>query len=494
MKTTAYIRYIVLMFVCCCLLLQSCNGRNPNLSKKQLLALENDTTRTVSETPAFEFPDTSYVPPVGAKYTEIRSIDPASPPITLKVSVTGGEKQPLKLSRFGSFVENVILKTPGENDFFLTNTHITMGGFSNYVNTQVYKLGDHFIVSDALGIRLFDPSGNFLQNLLLSEFEGKRNVLNIEIDFEGYKQASMLDILGTRCFLTFIDYGGEWKNFFAFIIPNGQGDAKIWAGEFNLANRPFYTPSELAPLTPGVKMLPVRNLPTGMFVDDNVRFSFQRGRDPVAVTFNNMGDTLCKFANYAEGNGGAYNSDKSFFYRADGALFFRHEFCDTVFRVQSPNRILPVYRFDFGAQRLSSSESASNRTQGKLVPWKWLVFKDAMILIFSEGRDCPDCRTRSEVTFHCLLFDKQTGISTPIDMKSRYPENILIENDIDGFLPLPLNTVRIQDGEIIATFTKSQIEEILKNNAGNINMETVSKMKTAADKLKQNEMLVMVVH
>lgn len=485
--------HIAISLVICCLSILSCGNRNPNLSKEQLLSIANNAIQTVPETPAYVFPDTSYVPPAGAKYTEIRSIDRASPPVTLKVNIPKGEKQTLKLSRFGSSIEYTLLRLPDEDDFFLSNTNIRMGGFTNYVNTQIYRLGDHFVSSDALGIRLFDPSGKFVQNLLLSEFEGKRNDRKIEIDFEEYKRASLLDISGTRCFLTFIDYEGVWRNYFD-IIRKGRGNEKIWAGEFNLANRPVYNPSsELSSLMPGVEMVPVRNAPAGLFLNDTTLFSFQRVRDPIALTFNNMGDTLCKFKNYADDNGGAYSSDNSFFYRADGALFFRQEFCDTIFRVQSVNRIVPAFCFDFGAQRLKASESASNKTQGKIVPWKWFVFKKMMILIFSEARDCPVCRTRGEVTFHCLLFDKQTGAPTAIDMKSLYPENILIENDLDDGFPIPLNSLRTQGDEIIATFTKHQIEEILKNNVEKINAETVLKLKTAANKLNNNEMLVMVI-
>ena len=484
------VRFIALMFACCLSLL-SCGNRNPNLSKKQLLALENDTTQTNSETPetpAYVFPDTSYVPPAGAKYTEIRSIDPAAPPVTLKVSVPQGEKQSLKLSRFGSSVEYVVLRLPDENDFFLTekfSTPIQILGINNYKFTYIDRLGDHFIASNGSGVRLFDPSGFFVQDLLMSE--------KADRVFEGEKFASMLDITGTHCYLAMVDFEGNPYNVRDFLVK-GHSDAKFWAGEFDLAKRPIFTPSsELTTLTPGVELVPSRSFPAGMFMDDNTRFLFQRGRDPFAITFNNMGDTLCKFTNYADGNGGAYKSDVSFFYRADGALFFRHEFCDTVFRVQSANCIVPVYRFDFGAQRLSSAESASNKMQGKFIPYKWFVFKDAMLLIFSEGHDCPDCRARNQVTFHCLLFDKQTGKPTPVDMKSLYPENILIENDLDGFLPIPINSLRIQDGVIIATYTKSQIEEILKNNAGNINTDTASQMKKSAEELKQNEMLVMII-
>jgi len=494
--------FIILTVFFCQLSLLSCGNRNPNLSENRLSAIVNDTTRMVEEASALIFPDTSYVPPEGTKFTEIRSIDPDSPPVTLKVSIPQGVKEPLKLSLFGSTVEYVTLRFPDENDFFLSGTGVSLyfnrGGISGPPNTQVNRLGDHYVTSDALGIRLFDPSGRFVQNLLLSEFEGQqRNLQKIDIDFDGYKKASMLDFSGTRCFLTFVDYEGSenfyWKlNGLQHLDRAGKG--KIWVGEFDLTKLPLLTPqSELPVLTPGVEMVPVRDLPVGRFIDDDTRFSFWSVLNPVAITFNNMGDTLCKFTNY-ETSGGAFFSDKSFFYRSESELFFRNKLCDTIFRVHSANRIIPAYCFDFGAQRLTLSEATAGKTQGKLIPDVLLDFKNSMLLIFTEGRDCADCRTRGEVAFYCLLFDKKTGRPTAIDLKSQYPENILIENDLDGGLPIPLNTLHIEGNDIIVTYTKVQIEEILKNNANAIPAETVAKLKTLADTLKQNEMLIMRVN
>jgi len=491
-------RFITLILIACHSSIVSCGNPNPNVSSKKLLELANDTTQKVDEKPPYVFPDTSYIPPAGAKYTEIRSVDPASPPVTLKVSVPQGEKQPLKLSMFGSRLEYVKLRLPGENDFFLSETKTDMyfnrgGSMGGPSKTQVYMLGNHFITSDPLGIRLFDPSGNFVQNLLMSEFEGQeRNVNNIKIDFNSYKRAAMLDISGSRCFLTYVDYEGKDSNYFNLIIGR-PSEAKFWAGEFDLAKRPIYMPQkELPALTPGVEMVPVRNLPSGKFMDDNTLFDFHRAGNLTGITYNNMGDTLCKFASY-EGSGGSYATDKSFFYRANGAFFFRREYNDTIFRVKSANQIVPAYRFDFGAQRITASEGAANMTKGKLIPAHWLVFKNSLLLIFSEGRDCPVCRTRNEVTFHCLLFDKKTGQSKAIDMRSRYPENILIENDIDGGIPVPLTSLRIENDILIASFAKRQIEEILNSNAGNIPAETFTKLKTMADSLQFNEMLVVLI-
>jgi len=497
-------RFITLILIACQSSLVSCGNPNPNVSRKQLLELASDTAQKVDEKPPFVFPDTSYKPPIGAKYTEIRSVDPASPPVTLKVSVPQGAKQPLKLSMFGSSVEYVKLRLPGENDFFLSETQVSMSWSSDRVNTQVYRLGDHFVTSDVLGIRLFSPSGHFVQNLLMSEFEGKRDVNKIEVDFESFKRATIQRISGTRCYLSFVDYEGNIKifrhlhfNFVHIADKTYDKDAKkkIWAGEFDLEKRPIYSPqTELPDLTPGVEMVPVRSLLSGSIVDNNTLFNFLRAGDWDGMTFNNMGDTLCKFTNYVVESGGASASDRSFFYRADGQLFYRQEYSDTIFRVKSANQIVPAYRFDFGAQRLTAFEGRNDRTKGKLIPFHWFVFKNSMLLVFSEGRDCPACRTRNEVTFHCLLYDKKTGQSTAVDMRSQYPENILIENDIDDGMPLPLTSLRTQGDALIATFTKRQIEEIMKNKAGNISSEMISKIKTLADSLKFNEMLVIMIN
>ena len=490
----------ILFYLFVALPLFSCgNRRNPNLSEKQLLALMNDTTQKVQETPAVVLPDTSYVPPVGAKFKEIRSVDPASPPVILKVSIPQGAKQPLKLSMFGKSVEYVTLKLPDEKDFFLSQTRIRLTtdmslSASYSSSTQVSMLGDHFITSDELGIRLFDPSGNFVQNILMSEFDGQRNAQQIEIYHnDRYRRATIREIFDTRCLVTYADY--NTNIYFSGIDYKNR---KIWAGEFDLSKMPLYTPQSELISTPGLEMAPVRKFPSGSKIDDHTRFSFSGGGGQVGISFNNMGDTLCKFTNYIrleEGQiSGPANSDQSFSYRSEGELYFRQAYCDTIFRVQSANRIVPAYRFDFGEQRATLYEGTNAKTQRKLLPWKWFVLKNSMILIFTEGRDCPACRNAGEVKFYCLLFDRQTGRPTAIDMKSAYPENVLIENDIDGGLPVLLNTLKTQDNVMMATFTKGQIEEILKNNAKNMPAEMVSKLKIQADVLKSNEMLVMKIN
>ena len=470
-------RLTALPYIICFVLLffASCGNRNPNLSEKQLLALLNDTTSNIMETPADILPDTGYIPPVGAKYVENRSIEPASPPVTLKVSISEGTKQTLKLSMFGSEIEYVTLRLPNEDDYFLSQTSVQLSGnnwaMSRNSSTEVKIAGNFFITSDWLGVRLFNKNGVFVKNLLLSEFEGNRTAQKIEVNYDGLKHAILRRVLDDRCFLAMCDYASK----------------ETFLGEYCFDN----------PSTNDIVMTKVHNYPLVSFLDNNTMFGFNDVTDdrPVAISFNLMGDTLCKFTNYVrfEKKLKAYaSSDRSLFYRFEGKLFFRQSYCDTIFRVDSENRITPVYLFDFGDKRATVEEGLTAKTEGKLLLWKWIAFKNSMILIFTEGRDCQDCRREEKVTFHCLMFDKNNGRSIPIDMKSYYPENILIENDIDGRFPIPFNSLNVDGSVILATITKIQIDDIIKYSE-NIPLETVSKLKIQAEALKQNEILLMII-
>ena len=478
------------------------NSRRPGLSDKELFAQRKVETLQETEEQAPDFSDMeNYIVPSGIKYKESRAVDPASPPITLKVAVPQGAMQPLKLSRFGKSVEYVTLKLPDEKDFFLSQTDVSydrdwfqipndnwLHSLNIQPNTQVILAGDYFVTSDVLGIRLFDNKGAFVKNLLMSEFEGTRNVHKVETIREGCRQAILRDWQDNRFFLAMREHSSDK----AIYISQRKYSQKVFVGEYRITSQIVDDPV----------MTQVHNYPPGLFLDHQTLFNFRSDREirqdnQLAISFNQMGDTLCTFANHVRFDvvrlTNTAISDRSFSCRSDGKLFFRQGYCDTIFRVHSANRIVPAYRFDFGALRVSVEEGLTGKTQGKLLPWKWIALKNSMILIFTEGRDAPIYRTSGEVSFHCLMFDRQTGRSTAIDMKSKYPEDVLIENDIDSGLPVPLNTIDVQDNAMIATFTKGQIEEILKNNAKNMSAETVSKLKETANALKSNEMLVMII-
>ena len=484
----------VLLIIICQFLLFSCQYRNPNLSETQLLALLNDTSKIIAETPDVFLPDTNYIPSVGAKFTEIRTVAPASPPVTLKIRILEDAKQTLKLSMFGSSIEYVTLKLPEQYGYFASSVDLKRTNFSfktadfgeaiiKYYssNTNAIKIGNHFITYDMIGIRLFDINGVFVKNILLSEFEGERDSLNVEIKFENYKQAVLRDIIGNKCFLAMFDHNLQ----------------KIYLGEYQIGKSP----------DPEIVMTFINNFPWGTTIDNNTLFKLNINNifayvnsNHIAVSLSFRSDTLCKFNNYIipdkniiEKLRNYAHSDNSFSYRFNDELFFRQAYNDTVFRVKSANRIIPAYLFDFGSQKVTIEEGLSAKTEGKLLLWWFVELKNSIILIFTEGRDCPNCREKGEVKFHCLVYDKQTKRYSPIDMNSTFPESAMIENDLDGGLPLLLTKINLQKDGIVATFTKKQIENILNNKNIKIPSETVSKFQNQANVLKQNEMLLMII-
>ena len=484
-----YLRTILIYFAI--ITLASCGNRNPNLSEKQLLALLNDTTSNIIETPADILPDTGYIPPVGAKYIENRSIDPASPPVTLKVSISEGTKQTLKLSMFGSEIEYVTLRLPEENGYFASEIGATCNqvlitrfeakndGWRNTINSSLIRFsGNNIVVADMLGIRLFDNKGVFIKNLLLSEYDGHKSK-NPDIIFNTFKQSVLRGIIGDRILLALHDHSSD----------------EIFIGEYNIGNH-LTDKSENE-----IIMTKVPKYVSGSFINNQTliktHFSINPQKYPIiAFSLNLQGDTLCKFMSHIELDKDIEPfafSDQSFFYRFENKLFFRQAYCDTIFRVESANRIIPAYKFDFGDKRVSIEEGVTAKTEGKLLPHNLIHTKNSMILIFTEGRDSPSCRTEGEVTFHCLMFDKKTGRPTNIDLKSKYPEEVLIENDIDNGLPVQLLYLNTKNENIFTSFTKKQIESFLKEYEKKIPPEAVSKLKTQAEALKQNEILLMII-
>jgi hypothetical protein len=102
---------IILLFCLAVSSLYACRNRNPNLSEKQLEVLMNDSIQRAKEI----LSDTSYVPPTGARYTEIQSDDdPAMAPAIIDIVGNLGNIKELKISDFASSVRYIILQPPPE--------------------------------------------------------------------------------------------------------------------------------------------------------------------------------------------------------------------------------------------------------------------------------------------------------------------------------------------------------------------------------------------
>jgi len=88
------------------------------------------------------------------------------------------------------------------------------------------------------------------------------------------------------------------------------------------------------------------------------------------ITFSFDGDTLCRFANYnpvtpvnvTAGSG----KDRLTAYFYNDRLTFRTDYGDTIFRVEFPDRILPVYAINCGKYKLFAAEGIRNQIENKV--------------------------------------------------------------------------------------------------------------------------------
>ena len=147
------------------------------------------------------------------------------------------------------------------------------------------------------------------------------------------------------------------------------------------------------------------------------------------ITFSFDGDTLCRFANYnpvtpvnvTAGNG--KDGLTAYFY--DDRLTFRTDYGDTIFRVEFPDRILPVYAINCGKYKLFAAEGIRNQIENKVYIEN--IMETQRFLFISINAP-----TREE---QVLLFDKQMqtlrkhrkeSFSNDIDNgPAFYPEKIM---------------------------------------------------------------------
>ena len=81
---------------------------NPNLSDKKITELQD----SIAKKAATVLPNTNYVPPAGARYKEIRSVEPSVPPVIIDIAGNLGNKKTFKLSDIASSVKYIIMQNP----------------------------------------------------------------------------------------------------------------------------------------------------------------------------------------------------------------------------------------------------------------------------------------------------------------------------------------------------------------------------------------------
>jgi hypothetical protein len=243
----------------------------------------------------------------------------------------------------------------------------------------------------------------------------------------------------------------------------------------------------------------------GVFILDSETYTepSDRGANMLTV-FNKQGDTLSKFTrreklvNYTKSL--QRGTDIGTQYEENGSLYMRPAFNDTVFRISSPNRMTPVYVLNLGSYKVTKQQGVDPdfKLTGKIIPGDWAETKNYIFMTFTkDDYDCPNTRKNKTVKIFHALYTKQTGKLTLIkgDPYNYSPE--ILENNIDGGVPVwPAFYMTGRNGEIMISLKGKDLKDRIKSEEFRASFAAESKKKEfekLAEYVTETEDILMII-
>lgn len=480
---------IVILLFACQLSLFSQGNRNPNLSNKLLNELLNDSTPKALNTMPSE---TVYVPPVGARYTEIRSVDPANPPEIIDIAGNLNNKKEFKLSDIASSVRYVQLQQP-------TDAKITS-------ILEVVSDDEHLFIKTWQGIFCYSTDGLYLYTLTLDNIkEDPSDAPNSVVSIVDHPVSGVLgniDLLnGKLIYRTFTWPMDGDREVSLNIVEVKELDAQMrfnfQTGEFEKQVQPIYQ-RRLVHSKEGGEV---------RYIMMNDQSFFSNKLTTVTIS----GDTLCKFNKYQQPTIPRPNVGFSLHtYRINGQVRLQHSYNDTIFQVIPPNRFIPVYVMNWGSYKPDINQyAAGSDLEGKLVlkedyvkPSGWIETPRYIFIHYTEGRYSYNGMDQGKVKFYWAIYDKAKKTLTHHHTSSTPPTaeiksgsssykvtfSPMLENDIEPFgMPFwPMGV--IHTGEMYMTFTKEQVKRFI--STGRFKND---KLKVISDNMPEDGFCLMVV-
>ena len=377
-------------------------------------------------------PDTVYVPPVGAKYTEIRSVDPAAPPAIIDIAGNLKNEKLFKLSDIGSSVRYIYLQEPPDTKFSTIR--------------EVKSDDKHIFISVGQGLFCYSIEGKYLYTLCDNQFEEIQDA-NVMV---GGILLFNIDLFNGNLIYRTYNWPSEKerpKHAHLNIFDTKELDNKLFINNQSVESKNTYPKPNY--------QRPIRSEMLSSIIMINNQSIFDGGSYSYLTLH---GDTICKFSNF----------DRPFYaktYRIDGKLMILKPYCDTIFRFAPPNRFVPAYVKQWGEYKPDMNKYTSDSDlEGKLVLKNWTETPRFIFIQYTEGRDYPLRRMAGKVNDHWAIYDKKAKILTnhkaslisPLIRDNPIPP--MLENDIEPigmpFWPKGLT----HNDEMFMVFTKEQLK------------------------------------
>jgi len=427
---------------------------------------------------------------------EIRLVDIQRPPVSIYLPETKNNIRKFKLSDVASSVTYIKLQTP--SDTLLIYDPLFK---RNDLMSTIRSDGEHIIFQGIFGLTRFNMKGEYQETIW-------KNETGISIrgggvgygsnDFFGVMPHNPVSVINGNIYYSFNDG------------PAGKGLFMKYKFE---NNKPISIQSRSEISGPGT-ILGDTLISTNQDPFNRFDWIYGIGNDAWAginqkwnsgktgsllVTFNDNGDTLCKFTdydrivNFTQPNYRHSVNLKSYTY--NGLLTIKQEYNDTVFRLIPPDRLLPAYIISFGENNVKYMDGLNPEfdLSGKYLLNSLFETNGFLLIRYTQNNDGPNNRRKGTVKFYNVLFDKKQGKIYQEPGFSLLPEDII--NDLDGGIPFWPDFITPQ-GEMMKLVSGKMLKDYLSSEAFNkskISSEQRKKMSSMISGLKPADMVIMIV-
>jgi hypothetical protein len=427
---------------------------------------------------------------------EIRSVDPQSPPIPIDIPGTQNNIRKFKLSDVGSSIRYVKLQTPP--DTLLLYDHFY---YRPDLESIIRSDGEQIIFQGLFGLTRFNMQGEYQETIWKNE-TGIRLIGKVVMfggkDFFGVMPHIPVSLLNGSLYFNFHDG------------PSGNGQVmKYKPGTQKSLSAKSQTE------IPGQSSIPGDTLfNKNQFSEERFRYTSGIGPDTWAgvnnewnsgrtgtliVTFNGTGDTICQFSDYDRIiNFTASQTRRAVelvSYSFNGQLTIKPEYNDTVFRLIPPDRLLPVYKVDFGKFKVSYMDglNANIDLSDKYILNSLHETNDFLLLRYTRNNDSPNNRKKNAVKFYNTFYDKKEGKIFHQPGFTLVPEGLV--NDLDGGMPFWPDFVT-PGGDMMKLVSGKVMKDYVNSSAfkgASISSERRQKLTLMASGLKPTDMIIIIV-
>jgi len=425
--------------------------------------------------------DTLNPPSAAFRFKENRQPDPLHPPVMIDIAGNPGPTLNMKLSDIAHEITYIRMEP-------IPDTTIPSDKSLPSDLKFKYHITDNYIIAaNIFGIHLYSRTGKYLRQVVKNEMTGvviKPGVVAFYNDFTLKGGGMGIRSRGDIIYYTYSNtMTGE--NYIMRLDCSSAPLTEEYRFDPENPDRISGLGEIALDLNHGNSKPPAQQGRQGMFggspdwlyyekdafILDNNNYVVPSTGDRLVTIQNFSGDTLTSFSrfeklvNYSKSL--KRGTDDGVYYEYKESLLVRPEYNDTVFRVMSPDRLLPVYVINLGKYKVSMQEGVDPDFDltGRIIPEEWAETDKFIFLTYTmDNYDCPDNRRKKNVKIYHALYTKQNLTFSVIKGNPFDYSPEILENDIDGGVPVWPSFYMIgKNNEILIPLKGKDLKERVKS-------------------------------